>query len=168
MKGLKPGQPILTVSHLKRKFGDRTILKDVSFSLQPGDRVGVLGVNGAGKSSLMRIVAGHDPEFGGVCVPAKGATVGYVPQEPMLDLNKTVRENVELAVQETRAYIARYEEILKRWEDPEVLESEEKTNALLEEQGEVQDILEHRDAKFTFSHTHRIAQLHPGRADSVK
>ncbi|MFT5443610.1 MAG: sulfate-transporting ATPase [Myxococcota bacterium] len=146
MKGLKPGQPILTVSHLKRKFGERVILEDVSFSLQPGDRVGVLGVNGAGKSSLMKIVAGHDPEFEGVCTPARGASVGYVPQEPMLDLDKTVRENVEMAVVETRKYIARYEEILKLWEDPEVLESEEKTNALLEEQGEVQEILEHRDA----------------------
>ncbi len=146
MKGLKPGQPILTVSHLKRKFGDRTILKDASFSLAPGDRVGVLGVNGAGKSSLMRIVAGQDPDFEGVCATAKGATVGYVPQEPQLDLDKTVRENVDLAVADTRGYIARYEEILKLWEDPEVLESEQKTNALLEEQGEVQDILEHRDA----------------------
>ncbi len=123
MKHLKPGQPILTVNHLKRKFGDRVILKDISFSLQPGDRVGVLGVNGAGKSSLMRIVAGHDPDFEGVCVPAKGATVGYVPQEPDLDLDNTVRENVELAVAETRAYIARYEEILIRWEDPEILEN---------------------------------------------
>ena len=146
MKGLKPGQPILTVSNLKRKFGDRVVLADVSFSLLPGDRVGVLGVNGAGKSSMMRIVAGHDPEYEGICAPAKGATVGYVPQEPMLDLDKTVRENVELAVADTRAYIARYEEILKLWEDPEVFESEEKTNALLEEQGEVQDILDHRDA----------------------
>lgn len=146
MKSLKPGQPILTVSNLKRKFGDRVILKDVSFSLAPGDRVGVLGVNGAGKSSLMKIVAGHDPGFEGVCAPAKGAVVGYVPQEPKLDLEKTVRENVEEAVAETRGYLARYEEILKAWEDPEVLESEEKTAALLEEQGEVQDILEHRDA----------------------
>ena len=146
MKGLRPGQPILTVKNLKRKFGDRLILKDVSFSLKPGDRVGVLGVNGVGKSSLMKIVAGHDAEFEGVCAIAKGATVGYVPQEPKLDLDKTVRENVELAVAETRDYIARYEEILKRWEDPEVLESDAKTNALLEEQGEVQEILEHRDA----------------------
>jgi sulfate-transporting ATPase len=146
MKGLEPGQPILTVNHLKRKFGDRVVLADISFSLQPGDRVGVLGVNGAGKSSLMRIVAGHDPDFEGVCAPAKGATVGYVPQEPVLDPDNTVRENVELAVAETRAYIARYEEILIRWEDPEVLENEEKMNALLEEQGEVQDILDHRDA----------------------
>ncbi|MDP6980755.1 MAG: energy-dependent translational throttle protein EttA [Myxococcota bacterium] len=146
MKGLKPGQPILTVTNLKRKFGDRAILKDVSFSLQPGDRVGVLGVNGAGKSSLMRIVAGHDPDFEGVCAPARGAVVGYVPQEPQLEFDKTVRENVDIAVADTRRYIARYDEILKLWEDPEVLESEEKTNALLEEQGEVQSILEHRDA----------------------
>ena len=146
MKGLKPGQPILTVTNLKRKFGDRLILSNVNFSLQPGDRVGVLGVNGAGKSSLMKIVAGHDPEFEGVCAPAKGATVGYVPQEPQLDLDKTVRENVELAVAETRALLSRYDEILKLWEDPEILESDEKTAALLEEQGEVQDELEHRDA----------------------
>ena len=146
MQGLKPGQPLLTVKNLKRKFGDRLILEDVSFSLQPGDRVGVLGVNGAGKSSLMRILAGHDAEYEGVCAFATGATVGYVPQEPELDLESSVRENVEVAVAETRATIARYEEILKRWEDPEVLESEEKTNALLEEQGEVQEILEHRDA----------------------
>ena len=69
-----------------------------------------------------------------------------MPQEPLLDLDSTVRENVELAVAETRAYIARYEEILIRWEDPEVLENEEKMNALLDEQGEVQEILEHRDA----------------------
>jgi ATP-binding cassette ChvD family protein len=146
MKHLQPGQPILTVSHLKRKFGDRVVLEDINFSLKPGDRVGVLGVNGAGKSSLMRIVAGQDPDFEGVCAPAKGATIGYVPQEPVVDLDSTVRENVEQAVAETRNYIARYEEILKRWEDPEVLDSEEKTNALLEEQGEVQEILEHRDA----------------------
>ena len=146
MKGLKPGQPILTVTNLKRKFGERVLLKDINFSLQPGDRVGVLGVNGTGKSTLMKIVAGHDPDFEGVCAFAKGATVGYVPQEPELDLDKTVRENVELAVAETRALQVRYEEILALWEDPKVLESEDLTNDLLSEQGEVQEVLEHRDA----------------------
>ena len=59
MKGLKPGQPILTVNSLKRKFGDRVVLSDITFSLQPGDRVGVLGVNGAGKTSLLRALAGE-------------------------------------------------------------------------------------------------------------
>jgi sulfate-transporting ATPase len=146
MKGLNPGQPILTVTNLKRKFGERSILANVNFSLKPGDRVGVLGINGAGKSSLMKIVAGRDTEFEGICAVAKGASVGYVAQEPELDFDKTVRENVEQAVAETRGYIQRYEEILKLWEDPEIFESEERTNALLEEQGEVQEILEHRDA----------------------
>ena len=146
MKGLNPGQPVLNASHIRRKFGDRVILNDVSFSLQPGDRVGVLGVNGTGKSSLMKIVAGRDTEFEGRMMIAGGASVGYVSQEPELDHSKTVRENVEAAVAETRGYIARYEAILKLWEDPEVLESEEKTNSLLAEQGEVQEILEHRDA----------------------
>lgn len=146
MRGLNAGQPVLRVSHLKRKFGERLILNDVSFSLTPGDRVGVLGVNGTGKSSLMKILAGQDSEFEGELHLAGGVTVGYVPQEPQLDLGKSVRENVEIAVADTRAFIQRYEAILKSWEDPEILESEEKTNALLEEQGEVQEILEHRDA----------------------
>ncbi len=146
MIGLNPGQPILTAKDLGRKFGDRTILKGVSFSLQPGDRVGVLGVNGVGKSTLMRILAGRDSEYEGQLHIAKGATVGYVSQEPELDFDKSVRENVEEAVAEIRALQARYEEILKAWEDPEVMADEERMNALLAEQGEVQEALEVRDA----------------------
>ena len=125
MKGASASQPILNVSHVKKRFGDRVILDDVSFSLQRGDRVGVLGINGTGKSTLMRIVAGRDTEFEGVVQLASGATVGYVSQEPELDLDRTVRENVEAAVADTRAVMARYDEILKLWEDPEVLESED-------------------------------------------
>ena len=146
MKGLSPGQPILMAKDVGRRFGDRTILKGASFSLQPGDRAGVLGVNGAGKSTLMRILAGRDPEFEGQLHVAKGATVGYVAQEPELDLDATVRENVEEAVADTRALQARYDEILKAWEDPDVMADEEKMNALLAEQGEVQEALEVRDA----------------------
>jgi len=146
MIGLNPGQPILTAKELGRKFGDRTILKGASFSLQPGDRVGVLGVNGVGKSTLMRILARRDKEYEGHLHIAKGATVGYVSQEPELDLDKSVRENVEEAVAETRALQARYEDILKAWEDPEVMADEEKMNALLAEQGEVQEALEVLDA----------------------
>jgi len=146
MKGLRPGQPILTAKGLGRRFGDRTILKGASFSLQPGDRVGVLGVNGVGKSTLMKILARRDTEYEGDLHIAKGATIGYVSQEPELDLDKSVRENVELAVKETRDLIARYEEILKAWEDPDVMADEERMNALLEEQGEVQGALEALDA----------------------
>ena len=125
MKGLNPGQPILTAKELGRRFGDRTILKAASFSLQPGDRVGVLGVNGSGKSTLMRILAGRDKEYEGHLHVARGATVGYVSQEPELDFDKTVRENVEQAVAETRSLLARYDEILKAWEDPEMMADEE-------------------------------------------
>ncbi|HPG28531.1 MAG TPA: energy-dependent translational throttle protein EttA, partial [Myxococcota bacterium] len=126
--------------------GDRTILKGASFSLQPGDRVGVLGVNGVGKSTLMRILAGRDTEYEGDLHVAKGASVGYVSQEPELDLDKTVRQNVEQSVEETRALLRRYDEILAAWADPEVMEDEARMNALLAEQGEVQEALEARDA----------------------
>ncbi len=146
MKGLNPGQPIVMAKDLGRRFGDRKILAGASFSLLPGDRVGVLGVNGAGKSTLMRILAGRDREYEGQLHVARGAVVGYVSQEPELDFDKTVRENVELAVAETRALLARYEEILKAWEDSETIADEEKMNALLAEQGDVQEALEVRDA----------------------
>lgn len=146
MKGLNPGQPILTAKGLGRRFGDRKILAGASFSLQPGDRVGVLGVNGVGKSTLMKILARRDTEYEGDLHIARGATVGYVSQEPELDFDKTVRENVEIAIADTRALIARYEEILKAWEDPDVMADEEKMNKLLEEQGNVQAELEALDA----------------------
>jgi ATP-binding cassette ChvD family protein len=94
----------------------------------------------------MRILARRDTEYEGHLHIAKGATVGYVSQEPELDFDKTVRQNVEEAVAETRALQVRYEVILKAWEDPEVMADEEKMNALLEEQGEVQEALEVRDA----------------------
>ena len=146
MKGLNPGQPIVTAKGVGRRFGERSILKGASFSLQPGDRVGVLGVNGVGKTTLMRILAGRDKEYDGHLHIAKGATVGYVSQEPELDFDKSVRENVEVAVRVTRDLIARYDEILKAWEDPDIMADEEKMNELLEQQGEVQGALEALDA----------------------
>ena len=146
MKSLNPGQPVVIAKGLGRRFGDRSILKGASFSLMPGDRVGVLGVNGVGKSTLMRILAGRDAEYEGDFHIAKGATVGYVSQEPELDFDKSVRENVEEAVAETRSLLARYDEILKAWEDPAVMEDQDRMDKLLEEQGEVQGALEAMDA----------------------
>ena len=146
MKGLNPGQPIVIAKGLGRRFGERHILKGASFSLMPGDRVGVLGVNGVGKSTLMKILAGRDAEYEGDFHIAKGATVGYVSQEPELDFEKNVRENVEEAVSETRDLLARYDEILKAWEDPAVMEDQDRMDKLLEEQGDVQGQLEAMDA----------------------
>ena len=171
MKGLNPGQPILTAKDLGRRFGDRSILKGASFSLMPGDRVGVLGVNGVGKSTLMKILAGRDTEYDGHLHIARGATVGYVSQEPELDFDKSVRENVEQAVGEVRALLARYDEILKAWEDPAVMEDEDRMNALLEEQGDVQGALEALDAMDPAALDNRIEsamealRLPPGERD---
>ena len=112
MKGLKPGAPIFTVNGVSRKFGDREVLKSCTFSLYPGDRVGIVGVNGAGKSTLMRIIAQADDGFDGVAVPAKGLTVGYVPQEPQLDLDKTVIAKAAMLAFGPRLH---QEGMLNRW-----------------------------------------------------
>lgn len=171
MKGLNPGQPVVTAKELGRRFGERTILKGASFSLMPGDRVGVLGVNGVGKSTLMKILAGRDKEYDGHLHIARGATVGYVSQEPELDFDKSVRENVEYSVGEVRALLARYDEILKTWEDPAVMEDEERMNALLAEQGDVQGQLEALDAMDPAALDNRIEsamaalRLPPGERD---
>ncbi len=142
MLGLKAGQPIFTVNGVSRRFGDREILKDVTFSLYPGDRVGVVGINGAGKSTLMKILSGEDPEFEGVAVPVRGLSVGYVPQEPRLDLDKTVLENVEEGVAHIRALMRRNEEINEAYGDPAVYEDPDKITELGVEQAELTEQLE--------------------------
>ncbi len=116
--------------------GGRELVKDVSLSFFPGAKIGVLGVNGAGKSTLLRIMAGIDKEFNGEAWAADGATVGYLPQEPGLDPNKTVEENVIEGLGETTRLIARFNEISEKFAEP--LEDDE-MNALLTEQGELQE-----------------------------
>ena len=116
--------------------GGRELVKDVSLSFFPGAKIGVLGVNGAGKSTLLKIMAGIDKEFNGEAWSADGATVGYLPQEPGLDPNKTVEENVVEGLGETTRLIARFNEISEKFAEP--LEDDE-MNALLAEQGELQE-----------------------------
>ena len=140
MRGLSPGQPIYSIKDVKRRFGDRQILTGATFSLYPGDRVGVVGVNGAGKSTLMKILAGSDLDYEGSIVPAKGLTVGYVPQEPDLDLDKTVYENVLDGVRESLDLLIRRDEIYELYADPAYAEGP-KLAALMKEQGEVEDAL---------------------------
>ncbi len=90
------GEVLLTVSDLTKTFDDRDLLKDLSFTIHKGARIGVLGLNGAGKSTFLRILAGEDREFGGTVRHSPGIRLGYVDQEPPLDSTKTVRENIEV------------------------------------------------------------------------
>src|SRR5688572_19012076 len=97
----------------------RIILDDIWLSFYPGAKIGVLGPNGAGKSSLLRIMAGVDTNFQGEAWPHKGTKIGYLPQEPQLDLTKDVRGNVEEAVKEQRAMLNRFNEISAAFADPD-------------------------------------------------
>jgi energy-dependent translational throttle protein EttA len=117
----------------------REILKDISLSFFPGAKIGVLGLNGSGKSSLLRIMAGVDKEFNGEAKPQAGIKVGYLSQEPQLDNSKDVRGNVELAVQATKDLLTRFDEISMRFAEPM---SDDQMNALLEEQGKLQDAID--------------------------
>jgi energy-dependent translational throttle protein EttA len=114
----------------------RKILEDINLSFYPGAKIGVVGPNGSGKSSLLRIMAGIDTDFLGEAWAAKGTRIGYLPQEPELDASLDVRGNVELAVQETRDLLKRFEEVNLAFGD---ISSDEEMNALIEEQAKLQD-----------------------------
>jgi ATP-binding cassette ChvD family protein len=115
---------------------DAVVLRDIWLSFLPGAKIGVLGLNGAGKSSLLRVMAGEDTEFIGEAFPADGISVGFLPQEPRLDASKTVKGNVEEGVAETKAILERYDELnMKLGEDL----SPEEMDKVLEEQGRLQD-----------------------------
>jgi ATP-binding cassette ChvD family protein len=120
----------------------RQILKGIWLSFYFGAKIGVLGLNGAGKSSLLRIMAGLDPEFNGEARPAKGIKVGFLPQEPQLDPEKDVVGNVREGVAETMALLDRYNAISERFAEPLEPDAMEK---LLEEQASVQERIEAAD-----------------------
>jgi ATP-binding cassette ChvD family protein len=112
----------------------RIILENISLSFFPGAKIGVLGLNGSGKSSLLRIMAGVDAEFEGEARPQKGIRVGFLPQEPSLDESLTVRGNVEQGLGEIMAELTEYNEISERFAEPM---SDEEMSELLERQGEL-------------------------------
>jgi sulfate-transporting ATPase len=113
------------------------ILKDISLSFFPGAKIGVLGLNGSGKSTLLRIMAGIDKDIEGEAIPLKGIHIGYLPQEPQLDPNKTVRGNVEEAVAEIKAVLDRFNEVNNAFADPDA-----DFDVLLAEQAELQEKIE--------------------------
>ncbi len=114
----------------------REILRGIWLSFYPGAKIGVLGANGAGKSSLLRIMAGIDQDFIGEAWAHEGTRIGYLAQEPQIDSAKDVRGNVEDAVKETRALLTRFDQISARFAEPM---SDDEMTALLDEQGMVQD-----------------------------
>jgi energy-dependent translational throttle protein EttA len=118
---------------------DHVVLKDIWLSFLPGAKIGVLGLNGSGKSSLLRIMAGEDQSFVGEAFPAEGITVGILHQEPRLDPAKTVLGNVEEGVSGVRALLTRYDDINARFGEDM---SAEEMDKVLAEQGRVQDQIE--------------------------
>ena len=114
----------------------KTIIKDISLSFFPGAKIGLLGLNGAGKSTVLRIMAGVDKEFEGEAVPMCGIKIGYLPQEPELDPEKTVREEVESGLGEVAAAQKRLEEVYAEYANPDA-----DFDALAEEQGRLEAII---------------------------
>ena len=131
------GEYIFTIRDLRKVVPpSREILKGIYLAFYPGAKIGVLGANGAGKSSLLRIMAGVDHDFTGDARPIPGTKIGYLPQEPTLDAAKDVRGNVEEAVAEQRALLRQFEEISAKFAEP----MDDDTMArLLEKQGNLQE-----------------------------
>ncbi|MBQ5546668.1 MAG: ATP-binding cassette domain-containing protein, partial [Acetobacter sp.] len=136
-------QYVYVMKDLKKSYpGGREVFKGITLSFIPGAKIGILGVNGAGKSTLLKIMAGLDKEFGGEAWAAEGVKVGYLEQEPKLDPNLTVGENVALGFGDLKKAIDRFNEISARFAEP--MDDEEMT-ALLAEQAELQEKIDAGD-----------------------
>lgn len=143
MSNHEPNKIIFSMVKVSKFYDKKPVLKDIYLSFFYGAKIGVLGLNGSGKSSLLRIIAGQDKDFNGEVVFSKGYSVGYLEQEPKLDESKTVKEIVEEAVQETVDLLKEFEEINAKFAEPM---TDDEMNALIERQGEVQEKLDHADA----------------------
>ena len=133
-------QYIYSMRKVRKAHGDKVILDDVTLAFLPGAKIGVVGPNGAGKSSVLKIMAGLDTPSNGDAVLSPGYSVGILMQEPELDETKDVRGNVELAVAETRAALARFEEVSAAMGEPDA-----DFDALMAEQGDLMEQIEHRN-----------------------
>src|ERR687885_2616305 len=132
---------VFTMYRADKFYGpERQVLANISLSFLPGAKIGVLGPNGAGKSTLLRIMAGKEEPSSGVAELAPNATVGLLEQEPELDPQKTVRENVEDGVREARDLLDRFNAISAQFAEPDA-----DFDALLGEQAKVQDEIDRRD-----------------------
>ena len=139
MANNEPDKIIYSMIRVGKRHGQREVLKDISLSYFYGAKIGVLGLNGAGKSSLLKILAGVDQAFEGKTVLAPGYTIGYLEQEPLVDETRTVREVVEEGVKELVDIAAEFESINARFAEP--MEPDE-MDALIERQGKVQELMD--------------------------
>ena len=124
----------------------KQIIKDIHLSFYYGAKIGILGLNGAGKSTVMKIIAGIDKNFQGDVVFSPGYTIGYLPQEPELDEAKTVKEIVKEGVQEVVDLLKEYDEINNKFMDEEIMNDADKMNELIDKQGKVQEKIDQLDA----------------------
>jgi ATPase subunit of ABC transporter with duplicated ATPase domains len=134
-------QYVFVMNGLSKTYsGGKKVLENVTLSFFPGAKIGVLGPNGAGKSTLLRIMAGQDKDFTGEAWAAEGARVGYLPQEPALEENKTVQENVTMGLANIREMVERYNKIGEEMADPEA-----DMDALMTEMGDLQEKIDAAD-----------------------
>ena len=131
---------IFEMNRVSKRFGEKTVLQDISLSFYYGAKIGVVGENGAGKSTLLKIIAGIDKDYDGDITFVKGMSVKYVAQEPELDLDATVRENLLKAVAPIQAKIDRFNEISMLMGEPD---QEDNYDQLLEEMGQLQEEIDH-------------------------
>lgn len=138
---IEPNKIIYSMMRVSKFYDKKPVIKDISLSYFYGAKIGVLGLNGSGKSSLLRIMAGVDKDFNGQAVLSAGYTVGYLEQEPQLDSTKTVRQIVEEGVQETVNLLAEFNAITDKFSEPDA-----DFEKLCERQAELQEKLDHLDA----------------------
>ena len=139
----EPDKIIYSMIRVSKRHGQREVLKDISLSYFYGAKIGVLGLNGSGKSSLLKILAGVDQAFEGKTVLAPGYTIGYLEQEPLVNETRTVREVVEEGAQELVNLVKEFEEINAKFAEP--MEPEE-MDKLIERQGQVQELMDAKGA----------------------
>ncbi len=138
-----PEKIIYSMMRVSKFYQNKPVLKDISLSYFYGAKIGVLGLNGAGKSSLLRIMAGVDEEYNGNAVLSPGYTLGFLEQEPVLDPDKTVKDIVEEGMKSAVDLVREYNEISEKFAEPM---SDDEMNQLMDRQGELQEKIDHLDA----------------------
>ncbi len=143
MPAIEPNKVIYSMIGVSKRYDKKIVLKDIYLSYFYGAKIGVIGLNGSGKSSLLKILAGVDQNFDGQTVVAPGYTIGYLEQEPLLDCNKTVKEVVEEGAAETIGLMREYEALSAKFSEPM---SDDEMNKLIEKQGKIQEKIDALDA----------------------